>query len=468
MKAAFASTAVAWAFGITLALAALALPAKAQDAGTTGARTPFPISPQAAEAQGLGLAEAPQHLFGDWDGFRPYLSNFGIDLNVDFITESGANVSGGLRRGVDYADQIGVRLDVDMEKLADIQGFSLHMMLVNRAGRNLSTDYIGDRVSQAQEIFGAGFAMAVHDVWAYGEEKLLDGRVDAVFGRIFPGMDFAASPFYCDFMTLTICGHPRALTAEQGFIDWPQNTWGGRVRVQTTADTYVMAGIYASEPFPGGGTSGFDWSTSHITGAFYAAELGWSPVFGPNYLPGHYKVGAGYDSSNFQDELVDNNGNPFVLTGQSPKTSHGRTQVWVTFDQMLFRTSDVLRHGFRVLGAYSHDTPDNSLYQDLLWLGALYSGFWKARPDDQIGLAFTHYQISPSLTQTENLEQQFGLPPTYPYGVQSHASVLEANYNFPVYNGIQIQPEIEYFIRPGGVSSVPNAFVLGLKTHVLF
>jgi porin len=191
-------------------------------------------------------------------------------------------------------------------------------------------------------------------------------------------------------------------------------------------------------------------------------------VFGPNYLPGHYKVGAGYDSSNFQDELVDNNGNPFVLTGLSPKTSHGRTQVWVTFDQMLFRTSDVLRHGFRVLGAYSHDTPDNSLYQDLFWLGALYSGFWKARPDDQIGLAFTHYQISPSLTQTENLEQQFGLPPTYPYGVQSHASVLEANYNFPVYNGIQIQPEIEYFIRPGGVSSVPNAFVLGLKTHVLF
>ena len=48
----------------------------------------------------------------------------------------------------------------------------------------------------------------------------------------FPGMDFAASPLYCNFMTLTICGHPHALTAEQAFIDWPQNTWGGRVRVR--------------------------------------------------------------------------------------------------------------------------------------------------------------------------------------------------------------------------------------------
>jgi porin len=46
--------------------------------------------------------------------------------------------------------------------------------------------------------------------------------------------------------------------------------------------------------------------------------------------------------------------------------------------------------------------------------------------------------------------------------------VLEANYQFSIYRGVQVQPEVEYFIRPGGVSSVPNALVLGLKTHVLF
>ena len=121
-----------------------------------------------------------------------------------------------------------------------------------------------------------------------------------------------------------------------------------------------------------------------------------------------------------------------------------------------------------MLGAYAHDSPDNSFYQQFVWVGMLYSGFWKARPDDQIGLAFTYYQVSPSLTRTESLEQAFGLPPTYQYGVQTHAMVLEANYNIPVYPGIQLQPEFEWFVRPGGVSSVPNAVVLGLKTHVLF
>ena len=44
--------------------------------------------------------------------------------------------------------------------------------------------------------------------------------------------------------------------------------------------------------------------------------------------------------------------------------------------------------------------------------------------------------------------------------------VLEANVT-PVYRGIQLQPEFEWFVRPGGVSSVPDAVVLGLKTHVL-
>jgi len=41
--------------------------------------------------------------------------------------------------------------------------------------------------------------------------------------------------------------------------------------------------------------------------------------------------------------------------------------------------------------------------------------------------------------------------------------VLEANYGIAVAPGLLIQPELEYFIRPGGTSTVPNAFLIGLK-----
>lgn len=350
MRSPFGSLATACALGVMVAFAGPGFRAAAQEPTNSGVG----ITPSLQEAQPrvqLPPPESPPHLFGDWGGVRTYLGNLGIDLNIDYTTESAGNVAGGLRRGFDYAHQIGIQIDADWEKLAGIPGFSTHMVVVNRAGRNLSSDYIGDRVLQAQEIFGAGFDMALHDVWMYGEEKLFNGRVDAVFGRIFPGMDFAASPLYCNFMTLTICGHPRALTAEQGFIDWPQNTWGGRVRVRPTPETYVMGGIYASQPFPGGGRSGFDWSTNRVTGAFYATELAWEPVFGPDRLPGHYKIGVGYDTSNFPDQFSDITGNAFALTGLPPLVRGSRTQFWITFDQMLFRTGPAQNNGLTLLGA---------------------------------------------------------------------------------------------------------------------
>ncbi|MBV8613985.1 MAG: carbohydrate porin [Acetobacteraceae bacterium] len=450
------------------ALAGAGVPAAAQAPGGVG------LLPSQQENQpGVPPPPAPafqENLFGDWGGVRTHLSNLGINYTLDWTDETAGNISGGLKQGATTAYQVGLQIDMDWEKIAGIQGFSTHFAAVNRGGRNLSGAFIGDNVIQAQEIWGATFGTVVHGVWFYGEQKLLNGRIDAVLGRVFPGMDFAASPLYCNFMTLTICGHPRGLTAEQGFIDWPSNTWGGRVRVRPTPDTYVMSGIYASQPFPSGGISGFDWSTNKITGTVYANEVAWEPVVGPDRLPGHYKVGVAYDTTNFPDNYFDVFQTPYVLSGLPPRQDHSRTQIWVTFDQLLFRNGHLPNNGLTLLGAYVHDTPRNSLYQSFVWGGLLYSGFWRTRPADQIGLGITYYQISPSLSQTESLEQAFDLPPSYPYGVQNHAMVFELNYQIAAYRGIIIQPEFEFFLRPGGVSPsrVPNAAVLGLKTHVNF
>ncbi len=329
---------------------------------------------------------------------------------------------------------------------------------------------------QAQEIYGAGFDQAVNLVWFYAEEKLLHNRLNLAAGRFAPGTDFAASPLYCNFMTLTICGHPRGLTALQGFEDWPKNVWGGRARFRPTPDTYVMAGVFQSQPFPTssesytqGGFSGWDWSLRGTTGASFPVELAYEPIVGRDLLPGHYKVGLNWDTSNYPDLFEGVNGAPFVLSGLPPQTIHGRLQVWVTFDQMLFRTSRYQNDGLILLGAYVHDDPRTSLFKDFVWVGLLYKGFWPARPGDQIGFGYTYYDISSNLTRTEELQTALDLPlEGGARGVQSHASVLELNYNVPVYRGVQVQPELEYFIRPGGTHAVPNAFLIGLKTHVSF
>lgn len=412
---------------------------------------------------------APTHLFGDWGGLRTHLGDVGIDLEVDYTTETAWNVSGGRRQGADFAQQIGLTANLDWEKLAGVPGFSTHTVFINRAGRNASADYIGDPVIQAQEIYGAGFSMGAKLVYFYAEEKLWKGRVDLAAGRLAVGADFAASPLYCNFMTLTICGHPRALTSNQGFTDWPTASWGGRVRARPTADTQIIAGVYESEPFPAGGHSGWDWTTRHATGEIFPVEVGWDPTFGANKLPGHYKLGVAYDNSNFPDYFYDAERQPLVISGAAARRDHGRTSVWVTADQMVVRHGAGPQDGVILLAAYAHNSPDVSLFEQFAWLGLLDRGFWPARPHDRIGIGFTYYRLSPSLTAREALQERLDLPFTDgEYGVQSDASVLEANYDIAVYRGVDIQPEIEYFIRPGGQRVVPNALVLGLKTHVLF
>jgi len=412
---------------------------------------------------------APAHLLGNWGGVQTYLGDLGIDLQLDYTTETAWDVSGGRRRGAGYAQQIGLQTDIDWEKLAGIPGLSTHTIFINRAGRNASTDYIGDPVIQAQEIYGAGFDMAVKLVYFYAQEKLWNGRVDLAAGRLAMGADFAASPLYCNFMTLTICGHPRALTSNQGFTDWPTASWGGRLRAQSTATTYIMAGVYESKPFPPGGRSGWDWSTHHSTGETFPAEVAWQPVFGADRLPGHYKFGVAYDNSSFPDYFYDAAGQPLVTSGAAGRRHHGRTSVWVTADQMLTRNGPEQNDGLILMGAYAHSSPDTSVFEHFAWMGLLNRGFWAARPRDQIGVGVTYYKVGRNLAARERLQRTLSLSFTDgEYGVQSDAFVLEANYDIPIYRGVNVQPEIEYFIRPGGQRAVHNALVLGLKTHVLF
>src|SRR5262249_16803217 len=66
---------------------------------------------------------APAHIFGDWGGLRTKLADLGITYSLTYTSESVYNVAGGLKSGADYAQQIGLGVNVDWEKAAGIPGF---------------------------------------------------------------------------------------------------------------------------------------------------------------------------------------------------------------------------------------------------------------------------------------------------------------------------------------------------------
>jgi porin len=448
------------------ALAAVTAPAMAQTATSVSAQS-VAVSVPRMDAQ-PGMAPTNEHLFGDWGGLRTKLEDMGIYLSLDALTEFAGNVSGGTKQGSTFAGQEALELDIDWQRLAGVSGFSTHMIIVNRWGGN-DSNLFGDHLLPVQEIYGAGGDVAMHLVSAYAQLKLLGGRIDLAAGRMNVENDFASSPLYCNFMNNVLCGDPKALPGgDIGHSAYPDGVWGGRVRVRPTPETSVTVGAYEVSQ----GLYGNDWRTgwefdgAQDSGVYIPLEVAYEPRLGDAKLPGHYKIGFGYDSSN---TFTDFSSALTTTPGAKAPTHTGNTQVWVLVDQMLVRQGPGDQDGIIALAGFVHNNPINSVYADQYFIGAVDRGFWAARPQDAISVLFIYNTVSGQLGKVQAQEQELGLPfSNNATGVQTHEMLLEANYNIHVFRGVSFQPDFQYVIRPNAQSNIRNAAVFGFRGHVWF
>jgi porin len=451
-------------------LAIIAVRAPAQTLAPTGITEVDELFPHfvARTPAQTGVSAPTEHLFGDWGGLRPALENMGIYLNFDALTEFAGNVSGGTKQGATFAGQEALGLDIDWQRLAGVPGLSTHVTLVNRWGANDSTLF-GDHLLPVQEIYGAGGNVAAHLVSAYVQEKLFDGRLDLAAGRMNVENDFASSPLYCNYMNNVLCGDPKALPGgDIGHSAYPDGVWGGRVRVRPRPDIYVTAGVYeVSQGLYGNDwRSGFEFDGAQDSGIYVPVEAGFEPRLGDQRLPGHYKIGFGYDSSNTYTNFSSALTTP---PGARPPTHGGNTQFWLRADQMLVRQGPGDQSGIIVMAGFIHNNPINSVYAEQYFLGALDRGFWAARPNDAVAMLFTYNTVSGQLGNVQAREMELGLPlSNNATGVQSHEMILEVNYNIHVYRGLSFQPDFQYVIRPNAQANIHDAAVFGFRAHVWF
>jgi porin len=447
--------------------------AAAMPAAPTEAR---PVPPPGPAATGLAPTQAidappVDHLFGDWDGLRAGLGPLGVNLQVDALTEFAGNVSGGTRRGATFANQVGIAADVNWERLAGLTGLSTHVILVNRSGSSDSRVF-GDNLLPVQEIYGSGGDVAVHLVSVYAEETLLDKRLDIAAGRMNVENDFASSPLYCNFMNNDLCGDPKALPGgDIGHSAYPDAVWGARVKVRPREDIALTFGAY--EVNQGLYTdayyrSGFRFDSAPDSGVYLPVELAWEPKLGPDALPGHYKLGLGYDtSSGYQDF-----GNALALAGApgyARRVRAGNTQEWALADQMVLRNGPGATDGIIALAGFIHNDPNNTAYGEQYFAGLIDRDFWAARPKDTIAMLVTYVEISGRLNAVEAAEQDFGLPlSNKATGLQSHEMVLEANYAIQVLPAVTLMPDFQYVFRPNAQANIQDAPVFGFRAHVQF
>jgi porin len=434
------------------------------------------VHAQAVNANSLPPTQAFEppkvsRLFDTWGGVQTGLSDHGVNLQIDAVTEFAGNVSGGVKQGSTFANQIGVQADVNWERLAGVSGFSTHVVVVSRSGSSDSALF-GDRFSPVQEVYGSGGNVVLHLVSAYAQETLLDGHLDFAAGRMNVENDFASSVLYCNFINNGLCGDPKALPGgDRGHSAFPDAVWAARVQSLPTADTYVRTGLYQVNQglySDANFRTGFKLDDSQTSGAYLPLELGWAPTLGPDKLPGHYKLGFAYDTSSgymdFGDELA-----AARVPGFTARSRSGNTQVWALADQMLLRTGPDDVDGLVALAGFIHNDPNNSVYAEQYFAGSVVRGFWRARPQDAIGLLFMYDAVSGRLGSVQDLELSQGLPLSNgATGVQRREMILEANYDIQVFRGVNVEPDFQYVLRPNAQSNIKDAAVFGVRAHVQF
>ena len=422
-----------------------------------GAAAALAQSPPPSPAAGLSSWLQGQYMTGDWGGTRSALETKGVTLRAGYLSESAANPSGGLRQGATYTHQVDAGFDLDLDKLINLPGGKIHVLFTERAGQSLAAQSIGSIIS-VQEVFGSGQNIRLAE-FSY-EQSVLNDRLKAKLGWIHASDDFASSPLFCYFQNNGFCGQV-AIVINSGFTIFPSGSWGAVLRAGIYDDFYLKAGVYEVNPTLSLAANGFKLGTSGATGVIVPGEIGWQPVLGPAALPGHYRIGGYYDTSD-----ASYLGSPI---GGPQSTVRGRWGFYFQADQMVLRTGPGSRpgldQGLTVLAVAAYAGPDTALLQYYWQFGFLQRGTFAGRDQDTIGLAVSQVRVSNQLVASQNLANT-QLPGSV--AVQSAETTIELNYRAQLTPWSSVMPNIQYVMQPNAVTSIPNALVLGLQVRLTF
>jgi porin len=404
-------------------------------------------------------------LFGDWGGARTALQQQGIDFQLGYASELAYNATGGIRQEATNADQYVAGATFNLDRLFGLHAATFQVTLTERTGRNLSDDAGLGTLQQVQEIFGRGQTIRLTQFWY--EQKFVNDLVDWKVGRMTIGEDFGVFP--CDFENLTFCGSDIGNLVGNYVFNWPISQWATRVNLTLTGFGYFRVGVYDANPrYLGTQDQVLPVFFPNSTGALTFAELGWQPrLFGEEKLAGVYKFGAWYDTSNAPD-VVDVLGTVAAMNPGVPVVEHhGRYGGYISFQQPITHTSVGNPDGGGLslfLNAVIADDRTATTDSQIAG-GVVYAGPLPGRPDDDVAFAVGATHVNNRIAMGEALENALGQGPV---AVQGTEKVFELYYTVRPLPGLQIRPNLQYVLDPGGTNQNKNVIVLGLKTVANF
>jgi porin len=393
-------------------------------------------------------------LTGDWGGERSKLNRMGITPWGNYVGESATMVSGGLRKGSNYTDDMRLAFDLDLGKLVEWRGTHFHFALDDRHGTSTSVQDIVSNKLNVQEIYGAGENRRFSELSF--DQDLANGVVNLKAGWYVMGDDFAREHMLCSFENLGFCAHAQSLPNDSTWTDWPTAEWGFRVQVNLRRDLYARVAVYEGNATYKQPKNGMKFSFNGATGAIMPTEFGYTSSLGADKLPGHYKLGAYYDTSRAKDQAT------------SAFSHDGRYGVWLIGDQEVTSFEQGTKRGLFLFGEETLADHETSPMTSWELLAALAQGPFSWRKTDYINFGYIHAGVNSRAIGAE--AEKLASSGVTDFPLAHGEAVFEEGYGAMVTGWWLIHPNFQYVVDPGAFSfkHIPNPWVFGVQTKITF
>ena len=175
---------------------------------------------------------------------NPWLDR-GIKFSVSYVGETLGNPSGGLRQGAIYEGRLNLAIDLDLAKIATLNGLTFHANIFQIHGEGLSRNYIGN-LMQVSSIEALA-TTRLYEMWL--EQQLGSDKVTVRAGQLAADTEFMTSR-YTDALINSTFGWPAifGVNMPSGGPSPPLAAVGVRFKAVVNDHVTVLAAIFNGDP----------------------------------------------------------------------------------------------------------------------------------------------------------------------------------------------------------------------------
>ena len=428
----------------------------------------------AAEPDDAGFWER-SNLLGDAGGLHAALQRHGVTVSLQQSGDWWANTAGGQRTGQTYGGQALGSITLDTQGAGLWQGGTFYASGLLIYGRWPGQVLAGGLQNPSNNAATDG--PLLYEAWF---QQNLDPKGSSLrIGQIRADAEFLTSLYGPDpslggagalFLNAAF-GFPTAyaLAMPAGGPTYPLATPGARLKLVPREDVNLLTAVFNGTP----SSAAFAWRGG-IT-VMSELQLLAHQDERATALPGAYRIGVWASNQGFGDQRRDQHNlslaNP--LSDGVPRRQSGNWGVYAMADQLLLQTGETRAQSIgasvRVaLTLGDRNAVDAQLNAALTWKGAI-----PGRDQDMAGLGVSLVQHGLGARGYDQDVRSYTNPIAPVRGLEA---VFEATYAIQLAGWWQVQPDLQYIVRPGGgVASaynpgtlLHNAFLAGVRSVVTF